>query len=298
MDANAASTDAYRHSDVVSGRVPLTTSSRWTSPRITVAICTMAILTLGGLGPRGVRADDSESRGGVEGDEITADAVGGGNPTPNPDKCSWRSVTRPNPATGGDEAVTRRRGSDEQVLMAFDCEGPPPRAGRKWITRRPASGGSRASARRRLPAPGVSLAPAPDRGVVNVGSWFWASRAVWKPWSVSATVVTPAGPVTVTTTARPSRLIFDPGDGHSPVSCSGPGTAWTAAYGDRLPSRCMYTYRRASTDRPGGTYAASLSIVWRVTWRSSLGAGGRLPDVHTTTRFPSLVREIQAIAAR
>lgn len=267
-------------------------------------LCALCAVTIGVLGPRSARADvgretgrGSGGHGGVDGEEITADvdAGGGGSSTANPDRCSWKAVKRVDPASGARIEVTRRIGSKLQVLMTFDCLGPPARTGRKWITR---SSGAGASARRRLPAPDVSTAPPPQRGVVNVGTWFWVSRAVWKPWSVTASVATPAGPVTVTTTARPVRLSLDPGDGRSPVRCEGPGRPWNAALGDSVRTGCMYTWRRASTTLPGGAYRASMTIQWKVTWRSSLGASGRLPDIRTSTPFMVTVREIQAVAAR
>lgn len=275
-------------------RMPLTIS-------VAVAVGCAATVWLGALGPR--RADAEGGGGRVDGDEIIAEIDdpgrdGGGDGTaPNPDRCSWTSVTQIDPVTGRRQPVTRRLGSKTQVLMSFECAGPPPRSGRKWITRRNESG-SGSSARRKLPAPDVSTAPRADMGVVNVGTWFWVSRAVWKPWSVTASVATPAGPVTVTTTARPSRLVLDPGDGSRPVACSGPGLAWTPAFGDRTPTSCMHVWRNASTAAPAGVYRAKLTIVWKVTWRSSLGVSGRLPDVRTSTPFLARVREIQAVAAR
>lgn len=271
------------------------------------AVSALGTLTVGASGPQPALAEAARGsgggHGGVDGDEITAevDAGGGaghgsgGSSAANPDRCSWKAVMRIDPSSGASTEVTRRIGSKIQVLMTFDCLGPPARSGRKWITR--VSGGG-ASARRRLPAPGVSTAPPPDRGVVNVGTWFWVSRSVWKPWSVTATVATPAGPVTVTTTARPSRLILDPGDGHPPVRCAGPGRQWNAVFGDTVRTGCMHVWRRASTSMPGGAYRASISIQWTVTWRSSLGASGRLPDIRTSTPFMAQVREIQAVASR
>jgi len=270
---------------------------------VAMAVGCAATVWLGALGPRQANAEGGGGR--VDGDEIIAEIDerdrsgddGGNGGDANPDRCSWSSVTRIDPATGARQPVTRRLGSKTQVLMSFECAGPPPRSGRKWITRRNESG-SGSSARRKLPAPDVSTAPRADMGVVNVGTWFWVSRAVWKPWSVTASVATPAGPVTVTTTARPSRLVLDPGDGSRPVACAGPGLAWNPAFGDRTPTACMHVWRNASTAAAAGAYRAKLTIVWKVTWRSSLGVSGRLPDVRTSTPFLARVREIQAVAAR
>ena len=75
---------------------------------------------------------------------------------------------------------------------------------------------------KRLPAPTVGLAPAVDRGVVQVGTWIWTDPATWQP--ITATASIPG--LAATVTARPLRLRFDPGDGvygTGPITCDGPG---------------------------------------------------------------------------
>lgn len=142
----------------------------------------------------------------------------------------------------------------------------------------------------------MRTAPPSDKMVVTVGTWFWVPRAVWKPISVTAWIVTQAGPISVTTTATPQTLTYSPGDGNSAVTCQGPGQPWSPRVGDRATSACMYTYTRASHNRPQQQYRANLAVTWRVTWRSSLGLAGRLPNIKIGAPLPVKVLELQALS--
>jgi hypothetical protein len=128
--------------------------------------------------------------------------------------------------------------------------------------------------------------------------WFWVPRRHWRPVSVTVSVPTPTGPLSVTTTATPDRLEFDPGDGSATRTCRGPGRAWTTALGDRTRSTCMHTYLRASHRTATGAYLARLTTVWKVTWRTNRGVSGRAPDLRTHSTASITVREIQAVGRR
>ena len=142
----------------------------------------------------------------------------------------------------------------------------------------------------------IKTAPPSNKMVVNVGTWFWVPRSVWKTVSVTAYIPTSAGPITVTTTATPTSLIYSPGDGNSAVTCRGPGTPWSQSRGDNDTSNCMYTYTSASHTRQAGTYAANTAIKWTVTWRSNLGIGGLLPSIRTGLTTRVRVLEMQALS--
>jgi hypothetical protein len=139
-------------------------------------------------------------------------------------------------------------------------------------------------------------APAADKMVVNVGTWFWVPRTVWKPVSVTAYIPTSAGPIIVTTTATPSRVIYSPGDGSPSVSCKGPGDPWSRSRGDRATSDCMYTYKSASHSRASSTYRSKMSIQWKVSWRSNIGAAGPLPSITLGLNTNVRVQELQALS--
>jgi len=125
-----------------------------------------------------------------------------------------------------------------------------------------------------LNVPYLKPATAPPRGtagLVGLPEWFWVPASQWHPRSVTIT----AGPVWATAVAAPVDLAFQPGSGLSPVSCAGPGTA----YDSRKPSTqqhtdCFYTYQRPSAGQPDDVYHASLTVIWRVSWTGSGGAGG------------------------
>ena len=142
----------------------------------------------------------------------------------------------------------------------------------------------------------IRTAPPSDKMVVTVGTWFWVPRTVWKPISVTAWIVTQAGPISVTTTATPTTLTYSPGDGQRPVTCNGPGRQWSTQFGDRAKTSCMYTYTRASHSRAQQRYRANLAVTWRVTWRSSVGLFGRLPNIRIGTALPVTVLELQALS--
>lgn len=142
----------------------------------------------------------------------------------------------------------------------------------------------------------LRTAPPSDKMVVTVGTWFWIPRTAWKPVSVTAWIPTQVGPISVTTTATPHTITYSPGDGQQPVTCKGPGTPWTTRMGDRGKSACMYTYTRASHGQRGKSFRAAMHVTWLVTWRSSLGLAGRLPNIRTGSAMNARVLELQALS--
>jgi hypothetical protein len=158
---------------------------------------------------------------------------------------------------------------------------------------------SRDVVRERVPLLDQSFSPPPTRGVVKTPTWFWVHPALWVPVSVTAQVPTPRGIVTMTTTATPQSLEFHPGDGSGEVvECDGPGVPWTPLISRVLTTDCVYEYPVPSSVRDSGTFRARLDVVWSVTWRTNLGASGRLPDLRLGTSHHLRVRELQAVITR
>jgi hypothetical protein len=141
----------------------------------------------------------------------------------------------------------------------------------------------------------VRTAPSTDDVVVNSNMWFWVPQSVWKPVRVTAWVTTPAGPISVTVTAKPHLLSYSPGDGHLESRCVGPGTPWRNQQTQRRVSDCTYEYVRASHAQRGGRYSAKASITWNVSWTSSLGIGSPLPSARTSISLPVRVNELQVL---
>jgi hypothetical protein len=116
---------------------------------------------------------------------------------------------------------------------------------------------------------------APPRGhdgLVGLPEWFWIPGL---DWGAAKSPVITAGPVWAQATAVPTKIIFKPGGGLAGITCDGPGTA----YQPKVPlsaqhTDCSYTYDQPSTGQPGDAYAASVTVLWNVSWVGSGGAGG------------------------
>lgn len=146
-----------------------------------------------------------------------------------------------------------------------------------------------------LSLPGIGLNPPAGRDqLVGVTTWLWVSGAWAQPVTASAS----AGGVTVTTTASPTEVVWDMGDGHQ-LTCAGPGTPYDPSRPDAQPS-CSYTYAASSAGQPGGAYTLTATEYWSVSWRAAgvpagAPAAGRLPALARTSRISVRVAEAQAI---
>lgn len=147
-----------------------------------------------------------------------------------------------------------------------------------------------------LPDPSIGRSPSPqnsDQGEpytwVHVWTWFWTDPGTFKSKSVTAS----AGPVSVTLTAKPTKLVFSPGDGSSDVTCDGPGRPWTEADGDAPPSDggCGYRYDHVSVS----PVTSTVSIYWQVRWIGTGGASGTMPVMRTSASSSFLVEQIQVV---
>ncbi len=158
-----------------------------------------------------------------------------------------------------------------------------------WIPQRidPATVARRALQYTSLSDPAIGMSPPPDRGgVVNVPLWLWVNSGAWEPTSATATI----DGVTVTTTARPDRVVWSLGNGEELV-CDGPGTPYDPGRPEAdQHSDCTYLFRQA------GTYTITATVEWHVTW-TALGAagGGDLGVVRRSASTTVVVSEIQAL---
>lgn len=143
-----------------------------------------------------------------------------------------------------------------------------------------------------MPIPQVVMSPAANvPQLTGLPVWMWLEPGSWAP--ISSTVS--AGPVTITATATPQRVLWTMGDG-STVTCAGPGTPFPEhpnSDGTTPSPTCGHTFHRTSEVEPGGAFHATATIVWRVDW-TGFGPGGTFPDVESSIGFP--VRVIEAAA--
>lgn len=146
-----------------------------------------------------------------------------------------------------------------------------------------------ARAQLHLPSPRIEANPAGDK-LVSLPTWLWLDRSGWGRQQATAAV--PG--VSVTAVATPKSVSWSMGDGNT-VSCSGPGTPFTAR-GDASAASpdCGHTYHRSSATAPGQQYPVGATIHWMVTW-SGAGASGTFPDLTTSATAAFRVAEVQAL---
>ncbi len=155
-----------------------------------------------------------------------------------------------------------------------------------------------------IPAPAVDVSPDLKNNVdkvigqpvtyVNLWFWFWAESDVWQDYSNTVTL----NGVSATTTAHPTSLVYDPGDGDAPVVCATQGRPWTDADANYDPATvggCGYRYL---TVTPGAPITGRLTINWQVSWTSNVGAAGVLDPLATSTDTPPFVVEQIEVVTR
>lgn len=266
------------------------------------------VVVMGVFVPSDALASDSQNSSsidvsaGVDGSRVMAGVRWGSPPGSggSNDDCEW-SVALPRDTHSDADDVTKIVGSTTYRLYDYTCFDREPATTYHWIPEVSTSTLAQQASSvvyENIPAPWGNFAPPAHRGVVKLGTWIWVNPLLWIPIRATAWVPTPAGPIAVTTTATPKELIFDPGDGAlgtGVVTCRGPGIPWVEAFGDSLPSPCMYTYQHASSRAENGMFRATVSIEWEVTWVSSLGARGSLGTVTLDAHHNMVVREIQGL---
>lgn len=236
--------------------------------------------------------------GGVIGVSVSTGGGGAGATAvgSSPVKCQW-VLAAPDQATSDNPYDTKVIAGVTYRHYLRICPG---EVTRYWLAdRTPQDVAESASSdvRRRLPKPTLGSAPPRTSAIVNLDMWLWTDPAEFREVSVTASVATVAGALSATATARPLRLVFDPGEPDSErIFCEGPGERWFPSDGEQASSACMYAYLHSSSISATGTFTATWSIVWQITWTSSTGASGVLDDAYLTTSTVEMtVNEVQAL---
>ena len=203
--------------------------------RICLVISFVLGTALGVPAPHIARADDSSNgvavdiSAAVNGAQIMAGVRIGIPPSSNNDvgDCEWSPAIPRDTLIGSNGEVFKQIGSIRYQLYDYTCSDREPATSYYWIpqvsTETLASEAS-SVLYDNIPAPWGEFAPPAHRGVVKLGMWFWVNPLIWVPVSVTAWVPTPSGPISVTTTATPKKLKFQPGDGDlgsGEVECNG-----------------------------------------------------------------------------
>ncbi|MFE7113548.1 ATP/GTP-binding protein [Streptomyces sp. NPDC057600] len=235
--------------------------------------------------------------GGGSGKTRPANSTGGKKPTPPP--CTYTKLSPQPPADN--LAWDGHKPGDDGAVYQVNC----PTTGRVGVTFVPTGAAGPAAptvdpelvARRavdsmKLVGPAVASPRAAGRYVVGMPMWMWvtSSTSSYGPATAKAT----AGGVTVTATAHVSTIRWDVGDGTT-VTCTGPGTPYTADRGKSSSSDCGHCYERTSAGRPDDRYKGAAIATWAVEWTApALNDGGTFTETRQTA-FTAAVGEVQVL---
>ncbi|WP_282702945.1 hypothetical protein [Streptomyces sp. CC219B] len=149
----------------------------------------------------------------------------------------------------------------------------------------------------RVPSTKVDLAPQ-GASKVNLPTWVWLDTAKFKPVSVMASV--PLLGLSATTTAEPVSLKIAPGtddavtypaSGECEIRNGKIGDPYAKGKADQTPP-CGVEYLRSSGN---GSYKLQATITWKISWTSTTGQGGNLPNGTFGDDQNVVVQEIQAV---
>jgi hypothetical protein len=149
----------------------------------------------------------------------------------------------------------------------------------------------RAIDRLTIPPPAIAASPAlTSPQLVHVPVWWWIEPGWWNTRTATASI--PA--LTITARATPTHVTWYPGDGTS-LTCTGPGTPWTANRDPAEPSpTCGHTYTTSSRTSPGGAYTLRAVVTWQVSW-SGGGMNGTIPAITTSSTTQITVTELRSV---
>ncbi|MFG2722945.1 hypothetical protein ACGFW5_32290 [Streptomyces sp. NPDC048416] len=146
-----------------------------------------------------------------------------------------------------------------------------------------------------LPPSNVTMAPS-GTSTVNLPTWVWSTDARFTKKSVTASL--PGSGLSATTTAEPVSVRIDPGTTDAQLYPDAGGcTIHQGQVGEPFASGkagqdppCGVKYLRP------GSYTLKATVTWKITWSSTDGQGGALPDgIYTGKPQPVTVQEIQSI---
>ncbi|MER6354706.1 ATP/GTP-binding protein [Streptomyces sp. NPDC001634] len=142
-----------------------------------------------------------------------------------------------------------------------------------------------------LRGPQIGITPKPGgKGVVGMPVWLWNQKKAetWGPNTASAS----AGGVTVTATAKVSKIVWKMGDGNA-VPCTNAGTPYKAAYGKSSSPDCGYRYTESSSTESGGKFHVTATSTWTIDWQGG-GQTGQLTEIRNSA-VDITVAEVQVL---
>ncbi|MEV6134328.1 ATP/GTP-binding protein [Streptomyces violaceusniger] len=235
-------------------------------------------------------------KGGAKQRQAAARKGGGKSAAP---KCTY-SKLKPQPPAGSPQWEGHKPGDKGAVYQVLcpDTQ----RIGTLWV---PAGGAPAAPAvdpevlaqravdAMKLVGPDIASPRPAGKYVVGMPMWMWVEKGptTFGPNSAKAA----AGGVTVTATAEVSSVRWAMGDGTT-VTCTGPGTRYTASRGRADSPDCGHRYRATSAGERGGRYHGTATATWSVNWQVA-GTGGESGQFTETRQTPFTVgvREVQVL---
>ncbi|MEU5194507.1 ATP/GTP-binding protein [Streptomyces scabiei] len=129
-----------------------------------------------------------------------------------------------------------------------------------------------------LLGPDIASPRAAGKYTVGVPMWMWVNQSAttFGPNTASAS----AGGVTVTATAKVSKIVWQMGDGAS-VTCNGPGTPYQASEGMAQSPTCGHVYSKTSAGAKNGKFPVTATSTWTIDWQGG-GQAGQLTEIRQT----------------
>ncbi|NUK50099.1 ATP/GTP-binding protein [Streptomyces lunaelactis] len=202
-------------------------------------------------------------------------------PQPPADSELWQGN---DPSGGGAVYVRSCGGPDSPSTFVFAGPGAPPAVD-------PAVLAQQAVDRMLLRGPEIGITPKPGgKGVVGMPVYMWTAKGAetYGPNTASAS----AGGVTVTATAKVSKIVWTMGDGKT-VTCTTAGTPYKAEYGKKPSPDCGHRYTQPSSTQASGKWHVTATSTWTVNWQGG-GQTGQLTDTRTSD-VDITVAEVQVL---
>ncbi|MEU6610265.1 ATP/GTP-binding protein [Streptomyces shenzhenensis] len=247
-------------------------------------------------GQLGGQAGGGDSTGGAAGGRSS-----GSGDDSNKNVCTYK-LADPQPPTGsldwkghepGDGAVYEQTciwdpggpGPEHSIVRMVWLAEPPEQA-----TVAPAVLAQRAVDSMTLLGPDIASPRVAGRYTVGVPMWMWVNQSAttYGPNTASAS----AGGITVTATAKVSKIVWTMGDGAS-VTCNGPGTPYASSEGMAQSPTCGHVYSKISAGAQNGKFPVTATSTWAINWQGG-GQAGQLTEVRQTN-VQVAVGEVQVV---
>lgn len=130
--------------------------------------------------------------------------------------------------------------------------------------------------------------------LVGMDAWLWIDNADQNGYGPITRTAT-AGDVSVTATAKVTKVVWELGDGNR-LTCASAGTAWSPEKGTGPSPTCGHRYVTPSTTEPNGTFTVRATAHWQVDWAGA-GQSGEITFTMDRAR-EQLVTEVQVLQTR